>query len=60
MADVMAAYWAALLVVHLAVLSGAIRAVQMVASRAVTKVVCWVEHSVSSSVVEMVDQSVVV
>ena len=32
----------------------------MVASRAVTKVVCWVEHSVSSSVVEMVDQSVVV
>ena len=41
-------------------LLGAKGVVPMAASRAVTKVVCWVEHSVSLSVVEKVDQSVAV
>ena len=43
-----------------AVLSGAKGVVPLAASRAVTMVVCWVEHSVSSSVAGMVDQLVVV
>ena len=46
--------------VHSAVLSDAKGVVMMVASRAVTKVFCWVEHSVSLSVAGMVDQLVVV
>ena len=43
-----------------AVLSDAKGVVMMVASRAVTKVFCWVDHSVSLSVAGMVDQLVVV
>ena len=55
-----AAHWVDAMAVHSAVLSGAKGVVMMVASRAVTKVFCWVEHSVSLSVAGMVDQLVVV
>ena len=62
--DSKVAMWAALtdasMAVHSAVLLGAKGVVMMVASRAVMKVFCWVEHSVSSSVAAMVDQLVVV
>ena len=64
MAAKMDACWdgltAALSADYWAVLLGAKGVVPKVASRAVTRVFCWVEHSGSSSVAAMVDQSVVV